>query len=154
MAMYWYSGSAWKDTTDLWVWDGSWKAVQKCWIWDGSWKLTFDSLPAITLTSVDVTDASGVCDASGPSNILLTFDQLWGNYGIDLTFSYSFNGSTYATFVPIELSVGDYTYEAYYDFSGVGGFSSLNSTYINVEAKIAGNHITNSPTTTTPPYSC
>lgn len=151
--MYWYSGSAWKETDNLHVYDSSWKQVVECYIYDaGSWKLCH--VAPVTLNSFTINDTSIGCDPTEGS-----FRASWTYTAYTTTpwtvkLEYSFDsGATWAQYNTYNLT--DSPQDQSMD--GIPGFTSLDNTYFKLKVEyttqsaISGS---GTPQTRTPTYIC
>ena len=151
MAMYWYD-TAWKETIDLWVWNGAWTNVEECYIWDGSnWRLTHTA-PA-SLDSFNICDVS--CDPLlGNFRASWTFTAAYSaNWKISLSYSFD-NGASYTVYDNnIDITTSPYSNT----LDGFAGFTSLDDTYFRLRMiDSAGGTIdaTNSPRYAYPAFAC
>lgn len=149
MTMHWYD-TAWKLTTDLWVWNSAWTPVQECYIWDGGyWKLCFTSAASL--------DSFVICDTShNPS---------YGNFTASWTYTtatpenwkialyYSFDSGSTWTALNTNISITSSPYDG--TVEGLVGFSSLDDTYFKlrmIDVTTSTIDATNSPRYQYPAY--
>lgn len=151
--MYWYSGSAWRETEELYVYDGSWKQVVECYIYEaGTWKLCH--VAPVSLNSFTVTDTSFGCDPTiGNFRAAWTYTAYtttpW-TVSLEHSFDNGANWTLYNTFALTDSPVDG-------ALDGVLGFTSLDNTYFRLKVEyttqsaISGS---SSPRTSTPPFAC
>jgi hypothetical protein len=151
MPMYWYD-STWKQTTDLWVWNGSWTNVQECYIWDGSnWKLCHTA-PA-SLDSFSICDIS--CDPElGNFRASWTYTSAFAsNWKIELAYSFD-SGTSWPVYDNnIDITTSPYTGT----LEGFFGFTSLDNTYFRlrmIDVATSTVDATNSPRYAYPTFAC
>ena len=76
MGMYWYNGGTWKETIELWGWNGSWSPVRQCYIWDGlSWRIIYAAPASL--------DSFSICQVGS--------DPTYGNFRASWTYTTSFS---------------------------------------------------------------
>lgn len=154
--MYWYSASLWRETDELYVYDGSWKQVVECYNYEpgsSTWKLCH--VAPVSLNSFTITDTSVGCDPT-----LGNFQAAWTYTAYTTTpwtvrLEYSFDsGANWALFNNYVLTDSPVTSLS---LDGVPGFTSLDNTYFKLkveyttESAISGS---SSPRTATPPFAC
>jgi hypothetical protein len=149
--MYWYD-TAWKQTTDLWVWNGAWTNVEECYIWDGSnWRLTHTA-PA-SLDSFNICDVS--CDPTqGNFRASWTFTATYSaNWKIQLAYSFDSGNSWPIYDNNIDITTSPYTAT----LEGFFGFTSLDNTYFRlrmIDVTTSTVDATNSPRYAYPTFAC
>jgi hypothetical protein len=150
--MYWYSGSAWRETDELYAYDGLWKQVMECYIWDGSWKLCHYA-PG-SLDSFNIFDTSIGCDPTeGSFQATWTYTtpstSMW-TIKLDYSFDSGANWNLYNTYNLTDSPIDE-------SLNGFVGFTSLDNTKFRLRMELnATNAISgsNAPRFKDPPYIC
>lgn len=154
VAMYWYSGSAWKETDQLYAYNSSsWKEVVECYIWDGSWKITH--LSPSSLDDFDVYDESSGCDPTeGTFGITWAYSSAHPNdYNIKLDYSFD-SGTNWNLFNTYGMNDSP---QSSLSLNGFVGFTSLDNTKFRLRMEWISNTAisgSNSPKFDDPPYPC
>lgn len=149
-SMSWYDAGAgvWRLTDQLYVSDGTqWLDVVECWIFDGNnWLRCFrelGSLDSVTATNpfADVLEVGWTYTVRTPSQWLMSFEF---SFDSGTTWAYGFENT-----IPADDSNNPFQF----DFDGVPGFSSLNSTDVRLSMRFVGvDQATGSPFAVAPPY--
>lgn len=152
MPMFWYQTGVWRETQDLYVWNGTtWKQVLQCWIWNGlDWKLTHNApstLSTVTIRDLYCNPTGGIFEASWTYSSPNPND--W-----QIKIEVSFSGGSW-TVVQAGTTLDNTPYVD--DLTGLPGFTSLDNTDFRVSMLATSDgttHAINSPATRFPPYAC